>query len=80
LKINIKSRSNKAIIGACMLIACREHSVPRTFKEICAVTDVSQREIGRCFKMIRSISHNSGSKSSVFSSTDLIVTDILNFY
>jgi transcription initiation factor TFIIB len=48
----IKGRSNDAIIAACMYIACRQESVPRTFKEICTVSKSSKRDIGRCFKTI----------------------------
>ena len=31
---------------------CRQEGVPRTFKEICAVSKISKKEIGRCFKLI----------------------------
>ncbi|KAF7285241.1 transcription factor IIB isoform X2 [Rhynchophorus ferrugineus] len=49
---NLKGRSNDAIASACLYIACRQEGVPRTFKEICAVSKISKREIGRCFKLI----------------------------
>ncbi|CAB3368520.1 Hypothetical predicted protein [Cloeon dipterum] len=49
---NLKGRSNDAISSACLYIACRQEGVPRTFKEICAVSKVSKKEIGRCFKLI----------------------------
>jgi transcription initiation factor TFIIB len=49
----IKGRSNDAVIAACMYIACNNESVPRTFKEICAVSNSSKRDIGRCFKIIK---------------------------
>jgi transcription initiation factor TFIIIB Brf1 subunit/transcription initiation factor TFIIB len=65
-----------------MLIACRQQSAPRTFKEICAVSNTSQKDIGRCFKIIRKNlvtnnqnNDNNGTAASL--STDLIV--ILNF-
>ncbi|CAG5119626.1 unnamed protein product [Candidula unifasciata] len=48
----LKGRSNDAIVSACMYIACRQDGVPRTFKEICAVSKVSKKEIGRVFKLI----------------------------
>jgi len=48
----LKGRSNEAIISACMYIACRQEGVPRTFKEICAVSKVSKKDIGRVFKLI----------------------------
>lgn len=49
---NLKGRSNEAIAAACLYIACRQEGVPRTFKEIVAVSTVSKKEIGRCFKLI----------------------------
>uniref|UniRef100_UPI00358EE73E transcription initiation factor IIB n=1 Tax=Myxine glutinosa TaxID=7769 RepID=UPI00358EE73E len=48
----LKGRSNDAIASACLYIACRQEGVPRTFKEICAVSRISKKEIGRCFKLI----------------------------
>jgi transcription initiation factor TFIIB len=48
----LKGRSNDAIVSACMYIACRQDGVPRTFKEICAVSKISKKEIGRVFKLI----------------------------
>ena len=49
---NLKGRSNDAIAAASLYIACRQEGVPRTFKEIVAVSTVSKKEIGRCFKLI----------------------------
>eukprot|EP00090_Calanus_glacialis_P046047 TRINITY_DN8847_c0_g1_i1.p1 TRINITY_DN8847_c0_g1~~TRINITY_DN8847_c0_g1_i1.p1 ORF type:complete len:317 (-),score=51.23 TRINITY_DN8847_c0_g1_i1:90-1040(-) len=49
---NLKGRSNSAISAACLYIACRQDGVPRTFKEIVAVSAVSKKEIGRVFKLI----------------------------
>ena len=49
---NLKGRSHGAIAAACLYIACRQEGVPRTFKEIVAVSTVSKKEIGRCFKLI----------------------------
>lgn len=51
-KCLISGRSNDAIASACLYIACRQEGVPRTFKEICAVSKISKKEIGRCFKLI----------------------------
>ena len=49
---NLKGRSTHAITAASLYIACRQESVPRTFKEICAVSRVSKKETARCFKLI----------------------------
>ncbi|XP_025158052.1 transcription initiation factor IIB isoform X2 [Harpegnathos saltator] len=42
---NLKGRANDAIASACLYIACRQEGVPRTFKEICAVSKISKKEI-----------------------------------
>ena len=49
---NLKGRSNEAKAAACLYIACRQEGVPRTFKEIVAVSTVSKKDIGRCFQLI----------------------------
>ncbi|CAD5231377.1 unnamed protein product [Bursaphelenchus xylophilus] len=55
----LRGRNNEAQAAACLYIACRKEGVPRTFKEICAVSRVSKKEIGRCFKLIiRSLETN----------------------
>jgi len=74
----IKGRSNNAIIAACMFIACRQQQVPRTFKEISAVSNdnTTIKDIGRCYKIIRKslVSSNATSSGiSTSSSSDLIV-------
>ena len=61
-----------------MFIACRQQSVPRTFKEISAVSNdqTSIKDIGRCYKVIRKtlVSSNvTNSGISVSSSSDLII-------
>lgn len=48
---NLRGRSNDAKATACLFIACRQEGVPRTFKEICAISKFSKKEIGRCFKL-----------------------------
>lgn len=47
-----KSKSTDALIASCIFIACRRASVPRTFKEINALTQVSKKDIGRTFKAL----------------------------
>jgi transcription initiation factor TFIIB len=74
----IKGRSSNAIIAACMFIACRQQSCPRTFKEISAVSNngTTIKDIGRCYKIIRKtlVSSNENSQGfSVSSSSDLII-------
>jgi len=49
---NLKGRNQEAVASACLYIACRQEGVPRTFKEIVAISSVDKKEIGRCFKLI----------------------------
>ncbi|KAF9164907.1 transcription initiation factor IIB [Actinomortierella ambigua] len=48
----LRGKPNESIIAACIFIACRQEGVPRTFKEVCALTQVPKKEIGRCFKAL----------------------------
>ena len=73
----IKGRSNNAIIAACLFIACRQQSVPRTFKEISGVTNSTTtiKDIGRCYKIIRKALVSTNTNASGISSattSDLI--------
>ncbi|VDM03232.1 unnamed protein product [Schistocephalus solidus] len=52
---NLRGRSNDAVSTACLYMACRQEKVPRTFKEVCAVSKVSKKEIGKVFKKILNI-------------------------
>ncbi|KAL3308590.1 Transcription initiation factor IIB [Cichlidogyrus casuarinus] len=52
---NLRGRSNDAVSTACLYMACRQEGVPRTFKEVCAVSRVSKKEIGKVFKRILKI-------------------------
>jgi transcription initiation factor TFIIB len=49
----LKGKSVEAIKAACLYIACKEHKSTRTFKEICNLTKVSKKEIGRCYKILQ---------------------------
>jgi transcription initiation factor TFIIB len=50
----LKGHGYHDIAAACLLIACRkEEGHSRTFKEICAVSKLTKKEIGRCFNLIR---------------------------
>ncbi len=47
-----KGKSQDAIIAGCIFIACRQNNVPRTFREIFSMTNVTKKEIGRTFKAL----------------------------
>jgi len=51
----LKGKTIQSIIAACIFIACRQANVPRTFKEICALTKVPKNEIGRVYKIIEKL-------------------------
>jgi transcription initiation factor TFIIB len=48
----LKGKNIEGVVGACIYIACRLESCPRTFKEVSIITSVQKREIGRSFKLI----------------------------
>ncbi|CAF0842694.1 unnamed protein product [Didymodactylos carnosus] len=45
-------RNYDTIAAACIYIACREQKMPRTFKEICAISHSSTKGIARCYKQL----------------------------
>ena len=47
-----KGKSQDALIAGCIVIACRQNGVGRSFKEIWALTKVPKAEIGRVFKQL----------------------------
>ncbi|GAA5860163.1 hypothetical protein JCM8547_009210 [Rhodosporidiobolus lusitaniae] len=65
----LRGKSEAAIIAACIFIACRQGRVPRTFKEIVALTSVSKKDIAAAFKQIDKLFDTSSPHAS--SSTDL---------
>lgn len=50
----LKGKPREAVIAGCIFIACRQCGVPRTFREIYAITRVTKKEIGRVFKSLES--------------------------
>ena len=47
-----RGKSQDVVIAGCIFIACRQCGVPRTFREVFALTKVSKKEIGRIFKAL----------------------------
>jgi len=66
----LRGKPNESIIAACIFIACRQEGVPRTFKEICTLTQVPKKEIGRCFKALNDAFHET--KVQTMTSEDLM--------
>ncbi|UZJ56794.1 hypothetical protein CBS101457_006114 [Exobasidium rhododendri] len=50
----LRGKKTDAIIAAAIYCACKTNKVPRTFREICQLTSVSQKLIGKCFKEMQS--------------------------
>jgi transcription initiation factor TFIIB len=49
----IKAKTNDAVVAACIIIACAQNQSGRTFKEICNLTKVSKKEVGKIYKQIK---------------------------
>lgn len=47
-----KGKPQDVLAAGCIFIACRQCQVPRTFREVFAVTKVAKKEIGRIFKAL----------------------------
>ena len=54
----LKGKSQDALIAGCIVIACRQNSVGRSFKEIWLLTKVPKAEIGRVFKQLNKFFDN----------------------
>mmetsp|Transcript_33009 Transcript_33009/g.77854 ORF Transcript_33009/g.77854 Transcript_33009/m.77854 type:complete len:455 (-) Transcript_33009:81-1445(-) len=50
-------RSTEAIVASTVYIACRDEGVPRTLKELCAVTSATKKDIGKTFKQVQQLLH-----------------------
>ncbi|TPX78330.1 hypothetical protein CcCBS67573_g00390 [Chytriomyces confervae] len=48
----LKSKPAEWSMAACIYLACRQNSVSRTFKEICGLTNVPKKEIGKLYKIL----------------------------
>ncbi|CAM1506842.1 Fc.00g064830.m01.CDS01 [Cosmosporella sp. VM-42] len=50
----MKGKPQDAVIAGCIFIACRQNNVPRTFREIFNLTNVTKKDVGRVFKQLQS--------------------------
>ena len=48
----LRGKPQDVVIAACIFIACRQAHVPRTFREICKLTQVSKKTLGQCYKAL----------------------------
>ena len=51
----LRGKSQESIMAASIFIGCRKAQVPRSFKEIWALTNVPRKEIGKVFKIMNKI-------------------------
>lgn len=47
-----KGKSTLGLQAGCIFLACRKHNVPRSFREVTELTQVSKKEVGRVFKKL----------------------------
>jgi len=48
----LRGKPMEAVVAACIFIACRQAHVPRSFREICKLTQVSKKTLGQCYKAL----------------------------
>eukprot|EP00126_Sphaerothecum_destruens_P004040 Sdes_comp17928_c0_seq1m7183 len=51
----LRGRASDAMVAACLYLACRWEKVPRTFKEICALTNTQSKHVVKAYKKISQI-------------------------
>eukprot|EP00741_Cyanophora_paradoxa_P003064 tig00000663_g2975.t1 len=47
-----KGRPHEAVVATVIHIACRMENFARTFKEVCALTTLEKKDIGRCYRLV----------------------------
>ncbi|KAJ3222154.1 transcription initiation factor IIB [Clydaea vesicula] len=61
----LRGKSTQAIMAACIYIGCREHNDTRTFKEICNLTNVPKKDLGRIYKQLLPLFESQTKKISI---------------
>jgi len=70
-----KGKSQDALIAGVIFIACRQCEVPRTFREIYALTKVSKKDIGRTFKALEKFFASDETRKALSSGGTLPTSD-----
>lgn len=47
----IRPRGSDTLIVTCLFMVCKAEKVPRTYKEMCGVSEVPAKDLGKCFKV-----------------------------
>ncbi|GAA6007280.1 hypothetical protein JCM10207_001569 [Rhodosporidiobolus poonsookiae] len=74
----LRGKSEAAIIAACIFVACRQGRVPRTFKEIVALTNVSKKDIAAAFKQIDKLFDTSTPHGAASTDLDSLISRMCN--
>ena len=70
---SLKGKSNESVIAACIFIGCRQGGVPRTIKEICTLTTIPKKDLGKAFKALEKILQAEGTSTPSGASQDQYV-------
>lgn len=60
---SLKGKSNESVIAACIFVGCRQGGVPRTIKEICTLTTIPKKDLGKAFKALEKILQAEGTST-----------------
>nr|KIR86391.1 transcription initiation factor TFIIB [Cryptococcus tetragattii IND107] len=63
----IKGKNEPAVIAACIVYACRDAKVHRTFQEVCKALKISKKELGQVFNHVKSVVQSSSAQGSMVS-------------
>lgn len=56
----IRGKPEDIVVAGCIFLACRQCGVPRTFREVFAMTSVPKKDIGRVYKIIERFFNKQG--------------------
>lgn len=51
----LKGKTNESIIAAAIFVGCRQCGVARSFQEVCVITKVPKKDIGKTFKVMMGV-------------------------
>jgi len=75
----LRGKSQDAAVACCIFIACRQARVPRTFKEICQLTNVPKKTIGQCYKLLENhLNLNSANQAVIPEGPEALLSRYVN--
>lgn len=51
----LRSKHPKAVVAACIFVACRYAGMARSFSEITSLTEISKKELGKIYKLVEEV-------------------------